>query len=235
MRRNQIDAAWKGTAACRVCGVRELVLFADLNESDFSLIHLPIDELVYQPGSRLYDAGEDGRAVYTIRSGLVKLVQYLPDGTQRIVRLLRPGAVAGLEVLLSEVYEHSAIPLQEVAVCRIPREVIERLNRETPRLHTQLMQRWHQALRQADEWLTELSTRSARERLASLLLHLAADQPDQPLRMFSREDLGAMLGITMETASRTVAEFKRQGLLREIAPNLVVCNVKALREAAMAE
>ncbi|WP_029009188.1 Crp/Fnr family transcriptional regulator [Azospirillum halopraeferens] len=232
MRRSQIDAAWKGTAECRNCGIRDLVLFADLTEPDFSLIHLPIDEMTFPPGATLYDAEGDGHSVFTIRSGLVKLVQYLPDGTQRIVRLLRPGAVAGLEVLVGTTHQHTAVALQEVAVCRIPRDVIERLSRETPRLHRQLMQRWHQALQQADDWLTELSTGSARARLARLLIQLAGDAPDRPVRLFSREDLGAMLGITMETASRTVAEFKRQGLVREIAPNVALCNVPELREAS---
>ncbi|AWK84966.1 Crp/Fnr family transcriptional regulator [Azospirillum thermophilum] len=235
MRNSQIEAAWKGIAECRKCGIRDLVLFADLTEPDFKLVHLPIDELQFQPGSSLYEAGDEGRAVFTIRSGLVKLVQYLPDGTQRIVRLLRPGAVAGLEVLVGSAYEHAAIILQEVAACRIPREVVERLNHATPRLHRQLMQRWHQSVRQADEWLTELSTGSARQRLARLLLQLCADHPDRPVRVFSREDLGAMLGITMETASRTVAEFKRSGLVAEKGPNLVLCNLPALRKAALAE
>ncbi|HYH22674.1 MAG TPA: Crp/Fnr family transcriptional regulator [Azospirillum sp.] len=235
MRRSQIDAAWKGTAECRNCGIRDLVLFADLAAPDFNLIHLPIDELVFQPGATLYDAGDDGRSLFTIRSGLVKLVQYLPDGTQRIVRLLRRGSVAGLEILVGAPYEHTAIALQSVSVCRIPHDVVERLNRETPRLHNQLMQRWHQALRQADEWLTELSTGSARQRLSRLLLQLSADEPERPVRIFGREDLGAMLGITMETASRTVAEFKRAGLITETAPNMAVCNVPALREAAGAE
>ncbi|MDR6773608.1 Crp/Fnr family transcriptional regulator [Azospirillum sp. BE72] len=153
-RHSQIEAAWKGTAECRSCGIRDLVLFADLTEPDS------------------------------------KLVQYLPDGTQRIVRLLRRGAIAGLEVLVGSTYEHSAVVLQEAAVCRIPREVIDRLNRETPRLHRQLMQRWHQSLRQADEWLTELSTGSARERLARLFLQLAGDAPERPVRVFGREDSG---------------------------------------------
>jgi hypothetical protein len=30
--------AWRGTADCKSCGIREMVLFADLDESDFKLI-----------------------------------------------------------------------------------------------------------------------------------------------------------------------------------------------------
>lgn len=230
MRRSQIEAAWKGTAQCQDCGIRDLVLFADLTEPDFSLIHLPIDELRFEAGAELYATGDDGRALFTIRSGLVKLVQYLPDGSQRIVRLLRRGATAGLEVTLGQPYEHTAIVLQPVLVCRIPREVVDRLSRETPRLHSQLVRRWHDALRQADDWLTELSTGNARQRMARLLLNIA--EADGTARLFSREDLGAMMGITTEHASRTVAEFKRAGLITELGPNHYRCDATGLEDVA---
>lgn len=217
MRRGQIEAAWLGRAECRNCAIRHLVLFADLQEGDFDLIHLPIEELRIDPGGHLYRAGEDGIAAFTIRSGLVKLVQYLPDGNQRIVRLLRPGAVAGLEVLAGSVYEHTAEVLQPTLVCRIPREVIERLSRETPRLHRQLMAKWSETMRQADEWLTGLNTGAARQRVARLFLHLAGE--DGTCHLLSREDIGAMLSVTTETASRTVAEFKRSGVVAETTTN----------------
>lgn len=233
MKRTQIDAAWQGTAHCEDCGIRDLVLFADLTEPDFNLIHLPIDEIAFEPGATIYSAGGEGATLYTIRSGLVKLVQYLPDGTQRIVRLLKNGSTAGLEATLGQTYEHTAIALQPTQVCRIPRQVVERLSRETPRLHGQLMQRWHAALRQADDWLTELSTGKAPQRLARLMLQLA--EPDGCVTLFSREDLGSMLGITTEHASRTVAEFKRNGVITELAPNRYRADLAQLTCVATAE
>lgn len=232
MRRSQINAAWEGKAECRNCGIRDLVLFAELEEEDFNLIHLPIDEIAFEPGTILYQPGADDRALYTIRSGLVKLVQYLPDGTQRIVRLLRPGSTAGMEVLVSDDYEHAAIALQTGLACRIPAQVVERLNRETPRLHNQLMRRWHEALKQADGMLTELSTGNARARVARLFLHLIAETKDNRCHLFGREDVGAILGMTTETASRMVAEFKRSGIISETAFNEFTCDLAALEDVA---
>lgn len=220
MRRNQIEAAWQGKAECRNCGIRDLVLFADLHEDDFQLIHLPVDELMLEVGATLYHPGDDGTAAFTIRSGLVKLVQYLPDGNRRIVRLLRGGAVAGLEVLAGRLYEHAAEVLQPTQVCRLPREVVERLNRDTPRLHRQLMNKWSETLRQADEWLTELNTGTSRQRMARLFLHLDSLAGDGMCRMLAREDVGAILSLTTETSSRTVAEFKRLGVVREVGANV---------------
>jgi CRP-like cAMP-binding protein len=159
-------------------------------------------------------------------------VQFLPDGTQRIVRLLKSGASAGLEVVLGQSYEHSAIALRPTRLCRIPRQVIERLSRETPRLHDQLILRWHAALREADDRLTGLSTGKAPQRLARLLLQLA--DADGTATLFSREDLGAMLGITTEHASRTVAELKRLKGIFELSTNHYRCDLDRLACVAAA-
>ena len=211
--------AWSGEADCRQCALRESVLFAGLRESDFEKIHQPINQFVLQPGQFLYRAGEPGDRMFTIRSGLVKLVQYLADGSQRIVRLVRTSDVTGLEVLVGKTYGHDAVVMQPTEVCCLPAATVQALSRENPDLHVELLKRWQRALSEADAWLTELSTGSARERVARLLLRLVRDEAEPECTLFGREDLGSMLGITTETASRTVAEFRRQGLLRELGGN----------------
>ena len=228
MRRSRIDAAYTGRANCEACGIRGLVLFADLTRDDFDLIHLPIEELMLEAGSQLYLAGDPATSVFTLRKGLVKLVQYLPDGSQRIVRLLRRGATSGLEALVADDYAHTAVTLQKTEVCRIPVDVVARLDRETPRLHAQLMRQWNDALRQADDWLSGLSVGSARERLARFVLS-AADEHGA-ITMLTRADLGSVLGITTEHASRTVAEFKRQHLLRDHGYNRYDADLARLRQ-----
>jgi len=211
--------AWSGEADCRRCSLRESVLFAGLKESDFEKIHHPINQFVLQPGQMLYHAGDLGDRLFTIRSGLVKLVQYLPDGSQRIVRLVKTSDVAGLESMINKPYEHDAIVMQRTEVCCLPTSTVQTLSNDNPELHIELLRRWQRALSEADAWLTELSTGSARERVARMLLRLIRDDTTSEFTLFGREDLGAMLGITTETASRAIAEFKRKGLLTELGSN----------------
>jgi CRP-like cAMP-binding protein len=109
--------------------------------------------------------------------------------------------------------------MQPTEVCCLPADTVQALSRENPDLHIELLKRWQRALSEADAWLTELSTGPARERVARLLLRMVRDQAEPECILFGREDLGSMLGITTETASRTVAEFRRQGLLRELGGN----------------
>jgi len=131
--------AWEGIADCQQCSLRHSVLFAGLDEEDFTRLHRPVEQFVLAPGETLYAAGEAGSSMFTIRSGLIKLVQYLPDGTQRIVRLLKTTDVVGLEILLGERYQHDAIALQPTELCRYPAKAVNELSIENPRLHHDLM------------------------------------------------------------------------------------------------
>jgi CRP-like cAMP-binding protein len=224
--------AWEGQADCLSCTLRNSVLFAGLEGPDFDLIHQPIDLYALPPGSMLYRAGDTGDRMYTIRTGILKLVQYLPDGTQRIVRLLRSTDVAGMEAMLGEPYQHDAVILQPTETCSLPVSVVKALSQTNPVLHKELMKRWQKALMEADAWLTELSTGSAKQRVARLLLRLVSNEQTSECTLFSREDMGAMLGITTETASRTIAEFKRRSLLIETQPNFFLLDIPNLEHIA---
>ena len=222
-----LNQAWQGTADCMHCALRGSALFNGLTEQDFQLLHDPVEQITIKAGECIYQSGDSGLYMYTIRSGLVKLVQSLADGTQRIVRLNRTTDVLGMELLVGENYEHNAIALRETQLCRYPRDTVNVLSRQNPVLHKDLMVRWQKALTDADNWLTHLSTGSAKKRMASLLLLLTEDDSTE-CYLFSREDIGSILSITIETASRTISEFKRLNLMKEISHNHFNLDVSAL-------
>jgi CRP-like cAMP-binding protein len=210
----KIDSAWKGTSDCRSCGIRDMVLFADLNEQDFGEIHTPIDDMVFAADAPLYTEGQTALGVFTLRKGMVKLVRATADGRERIVRVLRPGDVIGLEALATARYDSEAIALVEAQVCRIPLSVLHHLSSNSPRLHKRLMQKWQQALKDADDWLADLNFGSARQRVAALALKMR--DPDEPgiTSFFARDDMGAMLDIKLETVSREISSLVRDGALK---------------------
>uniref|UniRef100_UPI00404856E5 Crp/Fnr family transcriptional regulator n=2 Tax=Orrella sp. TaxID=1921583 RepID=UPI00404856E5 len=208
-----IESAWKGTSDCRNCGIRDMVLFADLNESDFELIHAPIDDLVFQPGVALFGEGRSAGHVMTIRTGVVKLVRNAADGRARIVRILKPGDVIGLEALFSPVYDTDAVALSPVSVCKIPITVIKDLSAQSPRLHMRLMERWHRAVKEADDWLAALNFGTARQRVANIILKMRHMEDPTLTTLFSREDMGAMSDLKLETVSREVSRWTKEGVI----------------------
>jgi len=227
-----LKQAWQGVANCSQCSIRNSVLFAGLTEQDFEQIHKPINQFQIKAGTKIYSMGEDANCMYTIRSGLVKLVQYLPDGTQRIVRLLSTSDVIGLESILNPTYKHDAITLHDTEICRYPSKAAEQLAKTNPTLHQELMERWERALSEADIWATEFSTGTSKQRVSRLLLMLSKNNLANTCKLFGREDMGAILGVTTETTSRTVAEFKRQRIIIETSYNEFLCDIDKLKEIA---
>lgn len=166
-----------------------------------------------RPLSTLYEAGAKGDAVFAVRSGMIKLVHHLHNGDYRIVRLLRSGDMAGLNSLLGEAHKQTAIAINHAEVCRIPVEALTRSYTDHRELCKGLMQRWQKTLNDADTFVGELCTGCAESRVARLLLHLDTSGEAATIPRISREDMGAMLGISRETASRVMADFRRRRLI----------------------
>jgi CRP-like cAMP-binding protein len=210
------ESAWRGTSDCRNCGIREMVLFADLNEQDFNLIHAPIDDLVYQPGQVLYEASDQALGVFTLRNGMVKLVRVTADGRERVVRVLFAGDVVGLEALATGRYDSQAVALSEVSLCRIPLDVVHQLGANSPRLHRKLMEKWQSALKQADDWLAELNFGTARQRVMHFIRKMYEVSEDGTATLFGRDDMGAMMDLKLETVSREVTALVRAGVMQPL-------------------
>jgi CRP/FNR family transcriptional regulator, anaerobic regulatory protein len=210
------ESAWRGTSDCRNCGIRDMVLFADLNEQDFGRIHAPIDDLVYRSGEVLYAEGSRAAGIFTLRTGMIKLVRVTADGRQRIVRVLRPGDVVGLEALATSHYDCEAVALTDVSVCRIPLDVIHTLGASSHRLHLRLMQKWQQTLKDADDWLADLNFGTARQRVSNFILKMHSPADGHTVTLFARDDMGAMLDLKLETVSREVSRLVREEVIEPL-------------------
>jgi CRP/FNR family transcriptional regulator len=208
-------------------------LFSCLTKEELNSILEPIDMYCYPPDSVLYHEGDHNESVYTLRTGLVKLVRILPDGTFRIVRLLRKGDAFGLERLIGENYEHTALTITGVSLCRIPVPALSALSGKSPRLHRRLLERWDQHLRRADDIIVHLSTGTIRKRIVYLVQMLAdstEDENDKTVKLLSREDMAAMLGVRLESLSRIIAELKRKHILRPLGKDIYEYDIVALSQ-----
>lgn len=214
---------WLERSDCHSCSIFQKVLFSDLSTDDLKSIVEgicePIDHYSYSVGSVLYEEGHEDNAIYTIRSGLVKLVRYLPDGKERIIRLMKAAESIGLERVLGRPYGHTAIALQPVRACRIPIGVLQQLDEEKPRFYRQLMERWATILFQADDYIMLLLSGTVKQRLVHLIQWLTdyTESDDKSaVVLLSGGDMAAMLNTTPESVSRSLAELKRLNIMRHI-------------------
>jgi CRP/FNR family transcriptional regulator, anaerobic regulatory protein len=222
--------------ACAACEVRSSALFGALDDAGLDRIHTHISSQTFEPDARVYDRGTAGSAVYTIRAGLVRFERTTARGDRRIVRLAGRGDLVGQEALLQRPYTDEAVACTTVQLCRIPRTLIDELASGDVAIPHALMSRWQVALEAAEGWLSNLSTGPARRRLLRLLLKLSdhAD-PAGTIWLPRRDEIGAMLAMTVETASRLISSLRREAVLELGPARSARLDVVALHKALLAE
>ena len=211
---------WESTGGCQQCDIRQRALFAALSEPVLEHLLPSICSAVIPMGDAVYEEDEPASAVYTIGTGILKLVKRGPAGP-RIVRLLGPGTAAGLEALSSGSYRHTAVALRPTELCRIPAEVVQQLQGHDGQLADEVLGQWEQQLESADRWLAELGQGTVAERLLRLMaILLEMEERESPLvQLPPMADVASILGITRESVSRALADLQREKALRRVAPH----------------
>jgi CRP/FNR family transcriptional regulator len=206
----------------------------------------PRDELEALPGIGITLTAEPGQTIvvegdpidhyYRMVSGTVRLYRSIADGRRQVIDFLSAGDCFGLTGVDCHVCSVEAV--SRVVMIRYPRHLLESAVQSDPGLARRLFRLACADLGRAQEQMLLLGRKTAEERIASFLLRLAAtgdgdaEQPVVTLAM-SRLDIADHLGLTIETVSRTLSRFRRDGLIalpgrQEIA----LCRMDRIRALA---
>lgn len=214
------------------CSPHNLGIFAELGNDFLGILkNLESNSLNYAAPEAIYHASEPATGVYILRSGHVKLFKTTSAGKDQIIRVVKPGEIFGFDGLVSELYNHSAVPLRQAEVCCIPVASLQSLGAHKAEVERLIMVRCIKELQHADERLLELGAKRSAERLASFLLEWCEGvAPDKwtPL-VLSRLEIAQLLGLTIETVSRLFALWKREGVIRELHQSIQINDASQLK------
>lgn len=169
-------------------------------------------------GEMLFAAGDEETACATLVKGALKVRSINEDGTERILALVHPAGFVG--ELFTPFAHHDIVALADSDLCVFARGDMTGAVEQHPRLAQALLRRSQEDLHAARELLA-LSGRSAAGKVATLLRGMAeaaSDSPCHPARHFelplTRGEMADILGLTIETVSRSLTRFERDGILR---------------------
>lgn len=197
-----------------------------------------VSHAAYTAGDIIYQAQEESHLLFVVRQGMLKLVNHLPNGRSRIVRLHKRGSLLGLDGLVGNTHEHTAIAIDDVEVYKIPHSFFHQWKDDKPHLYSRLLENWHDYLNYADTWITEFSTGNVKGRVARLLRFLAdfeVETGPRVIELLTTDEMADILGVTAESVSRVIAELKREAVLEPIENNtesLFTCDLEALEKLA---
>lgn len=210
----------KTAAACSACCVQGVCLPCNLDGSELSRFgEIATAKRRVPRGASLYHTGDRFESLYAVRSGAFKTVGVSREGTEKITGFHLPGELLGLDAINGGRHGYSSVALEDSEVCIIPFAQLEQMALGVPALQHQLLRLLSGDISRDHGLLLLLGSMTAEQRLAAFLLSLSRrhqrlgyDGERFMLRM-TREEIGNYLGLTLETVSRLLSRFQREGFI----------------------
>ena len=159
---------------CIECPLRRLPLFENGSPSEIAYIQsFKIGELIANAGAAIYLEGADSPHLFTILEGWAFRYKMLPDGRRQILNYALPGDFLGLQNTLAKSMEHGVEALTPVRLCVFSRDRLFELFARQPQLGLDIAWLAAREERFLDSHLLAVGRRTASERIAYLLWHLA--------------------------------------------------------------
>ena len=206
-----------GSLPCTHCELGELAFCSGLSPEHIRRLVSILGQSQFDAHTTLFREGDPALHLYSISQGAVKLYKLLSDGRRQITAFLFPGDFFGLSI--DGGYAYTAEAMIPVNLCRFPRRKLEILFDEVPKLEKRLLGATTHELAAAHEQMLLLGRKTAREKVATfltMLLRRLTRNGETSTLLFlpmSRSDIADYLGLTIETVSRVLTTFKKEGLI----------------------
>jgi CRP/FNR family transcriptional regulator len=190
-----------------------------------------------QPHEILFRQGESSDWLYVVRAGQLKLTVTGPDGRDQIIRVAVAGQLIGYDAVDDLRHPYTATALTPGRLCGLRHRDMLRVMEQNVEVSRRLVQLLNQELSQAQALIHILGQKSSAEKIALFLLSLVPEdgagdpQPELPLPL-SRQEMADMLGLTVETVSRLMAELKRERIIEAPRGRIRILDRKGLQAYA---
>lgn len=152
------------------------------------------------------------------------------DGRELMTGIYGSDQYLGVQAMLSnEVYSDTATALEDSALILIPKDQLEPLLNLYPEVAREFIKLLANDIREKEEQLLQLAYHSVRKRMAEAMVRLHKQQTNSSESFkITREDLAAMAGMATETVSRTLSDFKDEGLIDKKGSTITILDANRL-------
>ncbi len=188
----------------------------------------------------LFNAGDAGDGCYRVDSGLLKVFIVSPEGGERILAILGPGAVVGELAMIDGAPRSTAVSaVRDAELSFVSRAAFQAFADEHPDLYRHVMLLLAHRLRETNEVVAASSFLSVKGRVARSVLDLAEAFGEEIgggrtliRQKISQSDVAAMAGIARENVSRVLNEWMREKTLSRHAGYYCIEQRDAIAKAA---
>ncbi|MEZ4792634.1 MAG: Crp/Fnr family transcriptional regulator [Gelidibacter sp.] len=218
---------------CEQCIIRQFNSLKALTKEELIRISGCKTSRFVKKGELIFQEGETLNGVFCVKDGVCKLSKLSENGRDHIVKLIVKGDLLGQRSLIgSESANLTAVALNDMEVCFIPKEEIIRDLQKNSNFSMDVLQQMAKDLKESDNVIVNMAQKSVKKRLAETLLYLhenfGTDSEGALNLVLSREDFSNIVGTATESAIRILSDFKKDGLISSIGKKIKIEDIKAL-------
>jgi len=184
----------------------------------------------YKKNQYIHYEGDRVTGIYYIISGKVKTVKLTEEGRELITGIYKENDYLDISVLFSnDTYKDTTIALEETELSSLPIEQLDKLLFLYPAVGAKFIRILSNDMKDKESRLLQIAYMSVRKRIAQAILQLLQQHSnDGSTIKFSRDDLAAFSGTSPETVSRTLSDFKEEGLIEKTSGAIRILNLERL-------
>ncbi len=220
---------------CQNCSISELCLPFTLNNQELDSLDEIIDrKRPFHKGDKVFTDGREMHALYAIRSGTFKTFTVNEQGEEQITGFHLAGDLLGFDGIADSEHKSFAQALETSMICEIPYNSLDKLSNTMPKLKKQVLRLMSNEIRTDQEMLTLLNRKNAEQRVATFLVSLsdryhARGLSSSEFRLtMTRSDIGNYIGLTVETISRLLNRFHKNGLIKVDGKLITILDIDEL-------
>jgi CheY-like chemotaxis protein len=187
----------------------------------------------YKKKSEIFREGDFPLYLFYIEKGKIKTFKTNEDGKELIINLHNEGDFFGYVNLMREnSYMESAAALEDCEVTLIPKSEFFKLIHQNRQVSQKFIKMLSDNIKENEDQLLKLAYNSVRKRVSECLIKFFDQNEDKkPANglKISREDLSNMAGTSIETAIRTLSDFKDEKLIEISSGKIKILNLEKLR------
>lgn len=214
---------------------RDITLFRDLNEEDFSEVEPYIRSAKYRKKMTIFNEGDLSENLFILISGKVKITKTSIDGKEIILEVISPQDIfGGVAVIKGFPYPANAVAMEDAEVLRISRNDLLRILDRFPALMYCMAMDLGDRMKGAHETLKNIALERVESRISSLLLKLAdrlGNKTEDGIVIdmrLTKQDIAEMVGTTVETSIRTMSKLRKRKVIREDGGKVVIIDLEGL-------
>lgn len=212
---------------------RQQCFFSSLTSEEYDFLNSNKTEVDFKAGETIYKQGTVSKYLIFLLSGMAKVLVEADNNKLFIIQLVRPFHFLDFPAIFDDdMLYHSSVAVTDSRACLIDIEAFKHIVMNNKKNIPRLIRHYNRFYYRLSTRLTNVIYKNMEARIADALLYLVNEVYFS--RSFtltlSRKDLAELAGMSKESTSRILSQFKEQEIIKLRGKEVEVLDKKYLEQ-----